>query len=423
MYVFCGILEYISLFFDERGFTMFKLKLHTQVLLGIIFGIVAGVVLRENAVIFKPAGDVFLNLLKMIIVPLVFASLVMGVVNLGNVQNLGKIGVQTFVYYLSTTFVAVCLGLVLVNLIQPGVGANIGIDVDLSKVNAIRQNEIDFVDFFTQLVPENIVASMVEGKMLPLIFFSIFMGCGLNAIGKKGEGFARFVDGLNELMMTVTQWIMHLAPLGVFALMATLVGKTGMAAVKPLAMYMGVVLLGLFLHMSVVLSSILIFVAKTSPIVFFRKMFPALATAFSTDSSLVTLPVTMDCLEERVGVSNKVTGFVTPIGATVNMDGTALYEGVAVMFIAQIYGVDLSLTQQIVVCLTATLASIGAAGIPSAGLVTMIIVLRAVDLPIEGIGLILAVDRILDMFRTTVNVFGDSCGAISIARLNGEVFD
>ena len=402
---------------------MFKLKLHTQVMLGIILGVVAGVVLRENAVVFKPLGDIFLNLLKMLIVPLVFASLVMGVVNLGNVQNLGKIGVQTFVYYMSTTLMAVFLGLVLVNLIQPGVGADLSVDVDLVKVTAIQNKEIDFKNFITNLVPENILEAMVDGKMLPLIFFSIFVGCGLNTIGKKGEGFTRFVDGLNEVMMTVTQWIMQLAPIGVFALMATLVGKTGTAALKPLAMYMFVVVLGLLLHSGVFLSTILAFVAKTSPISFLKKMFPALATAFSTDSSLVTLPVTMDCLEERVGISNKVSGFVTPIGATVNMDGTALYEGVAVMFIAQIYGVDLSFTQQIVVCLTATLASIGAAGIPSAGLVTMIIVLRAVDLPIEGIGLILAVDRILDMFRTTVNVFGDSCGAAVIARLNGEVFD
>lgn len=402
---------------------MFKLRLHTQVLLGIVLGVVAGVVLRENASVFKPLGDIFLNLLKMLIVPLVFASLVMGVVNLGNVQNLGKIGFRTFVYYLSTTFIAVCLGLLLVNLIQPGIGADIGIEVNLEDIEAIQAKEIDIASFLTDLVPENIVQAMVDGKMLPLIFFSIFIGCGLNVIGKKGEGFTRFVDGLNEVMMTVTQWIMQLAPIGVFALMATLVGKTGMAAVKPLAMYMGVVLLGLLIHAGVVLSSILVFVAKTSPVAFFQKMFPALATAFTTDSSLITLPVTMDCLEERVGISNKVTGFVTPIGATVNMDGTALYEGVAVMFIAQIYGVDLSFTQQIIVCLTATLASIGAAGIPSAGLVTMIIVLRAVNLPIEGIGLILAVDRILDMFRTTINVFGDSCGAAVIARLDGEVFD
>lgn len=261
---------------------------------------------------------------------------------------------------------------------------------------------------------------MVNGQMLPLIFFSILVGCALNQIGKKGEGFTKFVDGLNEVMLRITHWIMLTSPVGVFSLIAVLIAETGFTAFKPLALYIFVVILGLSLHAIITLSGALFFLAKLSPISFVQKMFPAIATAFSTDSSLATLPVTIDSLEKRVGVSNKVSGFVAPLGATLNMDGTALYEAIAAIFIAQIYGIELSFLNQLIVCLTATLASIGAAGIPSAGLVTLIIVLRSVGLPIEGIGLILAVDRILDMCRTTVNVYGDSVGAAVIAKMEGE---
>jgi Na+/H+-dicarboxylate symporter len=396
-----------------------KMKLHTQIFLGIILGLFCGILFRENAVIFQPIGDMFIRLLRMVVIPIIFSSLVVGVLNLGNVKSLGRLGGRTFVYYLTTTLAAVFIGLLVVNMIHPGWDADI--QVTESVLPDGLQNQTLFLsDILKNLVPENIFKAMVEGQTLGLIFFSIIFGCALLAIGKKAEAMGRMVESLNEVVLKITDWIMLLAPIGVFALMASLVGKIGLAAFKPLALYMATVLIGLALHSLFVLSGILVFIGKYSPITFVKRMFPALATAFSTDSSVATLPVTMECLEKNVGISKKVTGFVTPLGATINMDGTALYEAVAAMFIAQVYGIDLTLTQQFIIALTATLASIGAAGIPSAGLITLVIVLKAVNLPLEGIGLLLAVDRILDMCRTTVNVLGDAVGALVVARLEGE---
>ena len=229
-----------------------------------------------------------------------------------------------------------------------------------------------------------------------------------------------FFEAFNTVMMKITDWIMRLAPFGVFALMAHTIGSMGLSVIKPLIVYMVTVVLGLAIHACITLPILLKIFGKYSPLKFIRDVFSAVATAFSTASSAATLPITMDCLQENTGVSNKVASFVLPLGATVNMDGTALYEAVAAMFIAQVYGIDLNIGQQMIIMLMATLASIGAAAIPGAGLVTMVIVLKAVNLPLEGIGMILAVDRILDMCRTTVNVWGDACGAVIIARLEGE---
>ncbi len=401
---------------------MFKLKLHGQIFLGLALGIFFGVFFKEYLVFLTPVAEVFIRALRMIVMPLIFASLVMGVVNLGNIQHLGKIGMRTFLYYLTTTVMAVLIGLFVVNLIQPGVGAALDFNVTVIPRDIQEHSHFGLSSILVDIVPDNIFKAIADGKMMPLIFFSILVGCALNLIGKKGDGFTKFVDGLNEVMLKITHWIMKTAPIGVFALMATLVGTTGFSAFKPLALFVLVVILGLALHTALTLCSALVFFARLSPVKFARQMFPALATAFTTDSSLATLPVTIECLEKRVGISNKVTSFVVPLGATVNMDGTALYEAVAAVFIAQVYGFDLSMMDQVVIFVSATLASIGAAGIPSAGLVTLLIVLRAVDLPTEGIGLVFAIDRVVDMFRTTVNVFGDAVGAAVIARTEGENF-
>lgn len=268
-----------------------------------------------------------------------------------------------------------------------------------------------------EMVPSNIFKALAEDKVLPTIFFSILLGSTLATTKDKSGPLISLFDALNEVMMKLTEWIMALAPLGVFALMATTVGKMGLSVFKPLALYMLTVLAGLGVHAFLVLPSLLRFLGLFSPWTFFKAMLSALATAFSTASSAATLPVTMECLEKNAKVPNEVVSFVVPLGATVNMDGTALYEAVAAIFIAQAYGITLTLPQQLTVSLTATLASIGAAAIPGAGLVTMVIVLKAVNLPLEGIGMILAVDRILDMCRTTVNVWGDACGSAVIARM------
>jgi len=365
-----------------------KLKIHTQILIAIVLGVVAGILLGEKAAHIKIVGDMFIRLLKAIIIPLILASMVAGIVSLGDARKLGRIGLRTFIYYTATTTLAVGVGLILVNLMKPGIGVDIGTEtaVDLSG-----------------------------GEI-----FSLLLGIAISSVGEKGKPLVTLFKAFNTVMMKITDWIMRLAPFGVFALMAHTIGSMGLSVIKPLIAYMATVVLGLTIHACVTLPILLKTLGKYSPLKFIKDVFSAVATAFSTASSTATLPITMDCLQENSGISNKVTSFVLPLGATVNMDGTALYEAVAAMFVAQAYGIDLSIGQQLIIMLTATLASIGAAAIPGAGLVTMVIVLKAVNLPLEGIGMILAVDRIIDMFRTAVNVWGDACGAAVVARLEGE---
>lgn len=394
-----------------------KLKVHTQIVIAIVLGLVVGLVLGEKAEGIKVVGDLFIQLLKMIIIPLIMASMVAGVVSLGDVRKLGRIGLRTFIYYLATTLLAVGVGLVLVNLLRPGVGIDLGAQ---AGVDLAGREAPSVVSIVKDIVPKNVFAAMAEDKVLSVIFFSLLLGVAISSVGQKARPLAALFEVFNAVMMKITDWIMRLAPFGVFALMAYTIGQMGLAVIKPLAVYMATVLLGLGVHAFVTLPGLLSIFGRYSPLKLIRDMFSAVATAFSTASSAATLPITMDCLEKNAGVSNKVASFVLPLGATVNMDGTALYEAVAAMFIAQAYGISLTVWQQLVIMLTATLASIGAAAIPGAGLVTMVIVLRAVNLPLEGIGMILAVDRLLDMFRTAVNVWGDSCGAAVVARLEGE---
>ncbi len=394
-----------------------RLKVHTQILIAIILGVVVGLTLGEKTSHLKVLGDIFIRLLKMIIIPLILASMVAGIVSLGDVRRLGRIGLKTFVYYMATTLLAVSVGLVLVNLMRPGAGIDMGAE---AAVDMAERETPSIVSIIEDIIPENVFAAMAKNKVLSVIFFSLLLGVAISKTGEKGKPLTVLFEGFNTVMMKITDWIMRLAPVGVFALMACTIGTMGLSVVRPLAVYMATVILGLSIHAVVTLPILLSIFGKYSPLKFIRDMFSAVATAFSTASSAATLPITMECLRENTGVSNKVASFVLPLGATVNMDGTALYEAVAAMFIAQAYGISLNISQQLVIMLTATLASIGAAAIPGAGLVTMVIVLRAVNLPLEGIGMILAVDRLLDMLRTAVNVWGDACGTAVVARLEGE---
>lgn len=397
-----------------------KFNLSTQIFVGILLGLIAGLILGHNASYIKPLGALFIRLLKMIIVPLIFASVVMGVASIGDIRYLGRIGGKTLAYYLTTTGLSVLLGLVLVNLIRPGVGAEIG----LSGVpERLQKGPPSLLDTMMGIIPVNPFKALAEMDVLSIIAFALLFGGVLTTLGERGATILGFFDGLNEIMMRITALVMRLAPIGVFALMADMVGSTGLDILQPLAKYMAVVLLGLFIHGVGTLPFLLWLVGRVHPLSFARHMSPALATSFSTSSSSATLPLTMECIEENAGVPNRVASFVLPLGATVNMDGTALYESVAALFIAQAYGFPLTLSAQMVIFLTATLAAIGAAGIPGAGLVTMAIVLNAVGLPLEGIGLILAVDRVLDMCRTTVNVWGDAVGAAVIARSEGDLLE
>jgi len=412
-----------------------KLKLHWQILIALGLAILVGLAVGREAglfgvtfyAIFDFVGKLFLNALKMLIVPLILSSIIVGVSGLGS-GNLGRLGGKTIGYYAMTSLFAILVGLILVNLIQPGVVDGdpkevFGFSADVQSLEAKIGDKDggDVVDVFLRMIPTNVVAAAAAGQMLGLIFFGLLYGFFITRLPENlAKTQSSFFEGVFEIMMRITDLIMRFAPIGVFALVAKTVASTGLDAFVPLALFFLTVVLALGTHFLVVLPLLLYFIGGVSPIRHYSAMGSALLTAFSTASSSATLPVTMECVEKNAGVSNRVTSFVLPLGATVNMDGSALYECVAAMFIAQAYGLDLTFGTQFLVVSLALLTSIGVAGIPAASLVAIAIILGAVGLPLEGIGLILAVDRILDMMRTTVNVFSDSCGAVIIARSEGE---
>jgi len=389
-----------------------------------LYGIIAGVVLGVfTGWYFGPAmtgfgwfGALFLDALKMLIVPLIFAAVISGVSSLGDIRKLGRLGGATVLYFVVTTGIAVLIGLVLVNLIQPGHGVTLGGATAGAHVNTLKS--ASGTDILHTLIQPNLVQSAADGQLLPLIVFAILLSAALTTLGDVGEHVIAFFNGINEAMMKLVTWLMYLAPIGIFSLIAARLGQAGggdavLDELRAVALYVVTVLGGLGIHF-VMLLLILLFVARR-PISYLLGLLRALLTAFGTASSSATLPLTMECAREE-GVDRRAVRFVLPLGATVNMNGTALYEACAAMFIAQAYGYDLSLGQQIVVFVTATLAAIGAAGIPEAGLVTLLIVLKSVGLPTEGVALILAVDWFLDRFRTSINVWGDAVGAAVVHR-------
>lgn len=413
-----------------------KLKLHWQILIALALAILVGLAVGREAglfgvsfyAVFDFVGKLFLNALKMLIVPLIVSSIIVGVAGLGGSNNLGRLGGKTLGYYATTSLFAILAGLLMVNLIQPGIVEGdpkevFGFDADIAALEATVGDKDggDVVEVFLRMIPTNVVEAAANGQMLGLIFFSLLYGFFITRIS---EAYARtqrgFFEGMFEIMMRITDIIMRFAPIGVFALVAKTVADTGLEAFGPLALFFFTVVLALGTHFLLVLPLLLYFVGGVNPLRHYAAMGSALLTAFSTASSSATLPITMECVEKNAGVSNRTTSFVLPLGATVNMDGTALYECVAALFIAQAYGLELNFATQFLVVLLALLTSIGVAGIPAASLVAISIILGAIGLPLEGIGLILAVDRILDMMRTAVNVFSDSCGAVIIARSEGE---
>jgi Na+/H+-dicarboxylate symporter len=413
-----------------------RLKLHWQILIALALAVIAGLIVGKDGTLFGLGfyaafdfvGQLFLNALKMLIVPLIVSSIIVGVASIGDSDNLGRLGAKTIGYYALTSFLAIIAGLAVVNLIQPGAVEGdptevFGLSADATELEAqfADKGADDIVAIFLRMIPTNIVAAASAGQMLGLIFFSLLYGFFMTRIANQyAEAQYNFFNGMFQIMMKITDLIMKFAPLGVFALVAKTVSSTGVAAFVPLAQFFFTVVIALGIHFAITLPLLLRFLGGVSPMRHYRAVSPALLTAFSTASSSATLPLTMECVEKNAGVSNKTSSFVLPLGATVNMDGTALYEGVAVMFIAQAYGIELGLATQFTVVLLALMTSIGVAGIPAASLVAIAIILSAVGLPLEGIGLILAVDRVLDMMRTAVNVAGDSAGAVIIAKSEGE---
>lgn len=378
--------------------------------------------------VLKPIGEAFMRLLKLVIVPLVFASLLVGVANLGDLRRLGRVGGRTLALFMGTTALAVSLGLVLANLCQPGsfldgaerarLLAEFGGDAGSRATAAASAPSA--ISNLLAIIPTNPFQALAQGDMLQIIFFALVLGIALTRLGAGAEPVVRFFDALQNAMVVVIQAVMALAPIGVAALVADVVGSAGVGVLKALVAYGVVVVVALGLHSMLVYGGLVRLVARVPLGRFFRAIRPAQLVAFSTSSSSATLPVTLRCAEENLGISRGVASFVLPLGATVNMDGTALYQGVAAVFIAQVFQIDLSFTAQLTIVLTATLASVGAAGVPGAGMVTLALVLTTAGIPELGLALILGIDRLLDMFRTMVNVTGDAAVAVVVATAEGE---
>lgn len=387
---------------------------------GILLGIFCGWVLGETMLAVGWLGDMFLDSLKMLVVPLIISSMIVGISGLGDIRKVGKTGLITLTYFMLTTGIAVGIGLVLVNIMEPGVAVEMTVDKIPEKV--AEKEAIGITDIFKSFISPNLIQSMANMEILPLIIFSLVFGAVLTTLGEPGKQAIAFFDTVNTAIMKIVHLLMYFAPIGVFALIASKLGAAGggdhfLIELAKIGKYTWTVILALLVHGIFVLPAFLYFITGRNPFIYFKNLTEALTTAFSTASSSATLPVTIECAEEYNQVSRKASLFVLPLGATVNMNGTALYEAVAVMFIAQMMGIEMGLTEQMIVLITATLAGIGAAGIPEAGLVTMVMVLQAVGLPLEGIGMLLSIDWFLDRCRTTLNVWGDSVGAAVVDTL------
>jgi len=410
----------------KNGFKAFwNLQLYWKIFIGMGAGIIYALLLGERAMNVAPLGDLFLKLLKMVIVPLIFFSITSGVAGIGDSRSLGRLGAKTFGYYFMTSILAILIGLTLTNAIQPGVGTEMDIGVEGFDPSQLQQ-PTGVGGIFMRMVPANPINAAAEGNILALIFFSIVLGLAITKLPEpQYDQVNRLFGSLFAAMMKMTHGIIQFLPFGVFGLIAKAVASTGFELFRAVAMYMVTIAIGLTIHIFVILPVVFWLFTRINPIYHYKAMASALATAFSTSSSGATLPVTMDCVENNANVSNKVTSFVLPLGATINMDGTALYECAGVLFIAQALGFDFTLLQQLIIVITAFLASVGAAAIPSAGLVMIFIVLEAVGLGNHPgaaliVGTMLAVDRPLDMFRTMVNITSDSIGAVVIAHSEGE---
>lgn len=421
---------------SENNKTKKNLSLSTIIFIALLTGAVFGILIHYfipegyfrdtiliNGILYV-LGNGFIRLMQMLVVPLVFCSLVCGAMAIGDTKTLGTVGVKTIIFYLITTALAVCLALSVASLINPGLGMHETVS-DTSA--AVETTTINFADTLLNIIPKNIFNSLANGDMLPVIVFALFTGILLASMGNRVSTVANFFSQFNDIMMEMTTAVMKVAPVGVFCLIAKTFAGIGFDAFVPMLKYMGSVILALALQCFVVYQVLLFLFTRLNPFRFIRKFFPVMTFAFSTSTSNATIPLSIDTLFKKIGVSKRISSFTIPLGATINMDGTSIMQGVAVIFIAQAYGIDLTPSALATVIATATVASIGTAGVPSVGLVTLSMVLTSVGLPTEGIALIMGIDRILDMLRTAVNITGDAVCTTIIARQQGafkkEVFD
>ncbi|MCI6609288.1 MAG: dicarboxylate/amino acid:cation symporter [Ezakiella sp.] len=403
-----------------------RLSLPIQILIGLIAGVIVGILLQNtpNAAdtYIKPIGTVFLNLIKLVIVPLVFSSLIVGVADLKDAKEIGKIGLKTFVYFFVTTAFAIIIGLALANIFDVASGFVLPSD----ELAFEAKEAPKFIDTLVGIIPSNPLKALVDGQMLQIIVFALIIGAGILHTGKKGEFLFKVFDGLQEAMIIITNGVMKVAPYGVFGLITPVVASNGPQVLLPLLKVIALVYVGCFVQAMIVYAGSISLISKLPVHTFFKKVFAPWALAFTTSSSAGTLPAALECAQNDLGVSKPIASFVLPLGSTINMDGTAIYQGVCALFIAQVYGLDLSLSQQLTIVLTTLLASIGTAGVPGAGMIMLAMVLQGVGIPVEGIALVAGVDRIFDMVRTSINVLGDiTCSVVvakSVGQLDEEVF-
>lgn len=407
------------------------MQLSSRILLGMVLGIILGLILNSLGGadpdktpiiswfvnnVFDVVGQVFVISLKLLVVPLVFFSLVCGSASMGEDVKMGQVALKTVSLYLMTTAIAVSLALTIANIVDPGVGINTS-----EAANYVAKEAPSFKDVFIGIFPSNPFQAMVEGNMLQVIVFAILVGIAILQAGESGNKVLRGCQMISDVIMRMVSILMNLAPYGVFCLLAKLFTGQGFSAIVNLALYFGTIVFVLLLHASVVYTTIFTLFTRLNPVTLFKNMRPAMLFAFSTSSSNATMPITLNVAKNRVGAHNSIASFTVPLGATVNMDGTAIMQGIATVFIAQAYGLDLSMTEYFAVIATATLASIGTAGVPGVGLITLAMVLQQVGLPVEGIGLIIGVDRLLDMLRTVVNVSGDGMVTAVVANSEGRL--
>tara|TARA_Y100001935_G_scaffold21134_1_gene15455 strand:- start:7107 stop:8375 length:1269 start_codon:yes stop_codon:yes gene_type:complete len=411
-----------------------KLSFTQKILAAMLFGAILGIFLNNISIynslinqylsngVFEVVGKLFVNSLKMLVVPLVFCSITVGITSLGNLSLMGRVGLKAIIIYLLTTAFAITLALIFAIAIEPGQGYEIDSSVQFSAKEAPSLSSV-----LTSIVPSNPILAMADGEMLQIILFAIILGIAITITGNKAESFKKGIISLNEIMMSMVTIVMKFAPLGVFCLIAKTFATQGIDMIIPLASYFFTVTIVLILHVLLTYSAFLKFVGKVSPFLFLKKMRTAIVFAFSTASSNATIPVTLSTVEKRLGVDKSVASFTVPLGATINMDGTAIMQGVATVFIASVYMVDLTIGDYLTVIMTATLASIGTAGVPGVGLIMLTMVLTQVGLPVEGVALIIGIDRLLDMMRTAVNITGDSMVSLITSKseksFNKSIFE
>lgn len=394
-----------------------RLSLWKKILIGMVLGIVAGVILGPDAEILKPIGTLFINAIKMLIVPLVFFSLIVGVTSMKDIRKMGRIAIKTVTIYLGTTAVAITIGLGLGFLFEPGKGLNMVV----TDVAAASEEAPTFIETLLNLVPQNPVGALAAGDILQIIVFALSLGVALVLCGEKAKPAIQLFESLAEAMYKLTELVMKLAPYGVFGLMAWVAGKYGLDVLVPLIKVIALVYIGCLIHVLVFCTSLLSILGRLNPMRYLKGIINPAVIAFTTTSSSGTLPATIKAAREELGVSEGVSSFVLPVGATINMDGTALYQGVCALFIAQAFGIDLAFSDYVLIIMTSTLASIGTAGVPGAGLIMLSLVLTTVGLPLEGLAIVAGIDRILDMARTSVNVCGDLMVSVLVGKSEKEL--